>query len=384
MTPGEPEAPSSLFASSDSTGELEEQTQVDDDSESDELDAAARTATPLTYFGTEFDIHGLVRRFNAGAIIVPAFDPQVDLPDPNAQGFQRRRVWTTNQMDRFIESLLLGFPVPGIFLVEQPGKKYLVLDGQQRLTTLASFYANHFALKNVEQDFRTLTYSGLTDEQRRTLDDTFIQAVIIRAPGTVDEYESVYQIFERLNSGGTNLQPHEIRVALYGGPTVDAIRSLNEDADWRAMYGPKNARLKDQELILRVLALCVSSDIYAAPLKTFLNDFLGAHRRGDGLDIDSLSHRFRKGAKVLNEALGRRAFRLGTQVNAAILDSVLVGVMDRLDQPGWETIRIEAWKRAYVDLISDEEYLQAVTKATANEESVATRLRLAREMFAQL
>lgn len=357
---------------------------VDDILDVDESEAVARKAAPLTYFGTEFDIHGLVRRFNAEAIIVPAFDPQVALPDPQAQGFQRRRVWSKNQMDRFIESLLLGFPVPGIFLVEQPGKKYLVLDGQQRLTTLASFYANQFKLSNVDKDFQTLSYSGLTDEQRRTLDDTFIQAVIIRAPESVDEYESVYQIFERLNSGGTNLQPHEIRVALYGGPTVDAIRLLNDDADWRILYGAKNARLKDQELILRVLALSESSGSYSAPLKTFLNDFLGEHRRGDGLDLDSLSDRFRKSAAILNQALGRRAFRLGRQVNAAILESVFVGVMARLTQPGWERISKETWTAAYASLVEDDAYLQAVTKATANEESVATRLRLAREKFAAL
>ena len=357
---------------------------VDDVLDVDESEVAARNTAQLTYFGTEFDVHGLVRRFNNESIIVPAFDPQVELPDPKAQGFQRRRVWSRNQMDRFIESLLLGFPVPGIFLVEQPGKKYLVLDGQQRLTTLAGFYADKFKLSNVEDEYQGLTYSGLSDEQRRSLDDTFIQAVIIRAPGSVDEYESVYQIFERLNSGGTNLQPHEIRVALYGGQLVDAIRELNDDADWRILYGNKNARLKDQELILRVLALFVSSDEYAAPLKSFLNDFLGKHRNGQGLDLDSLTRRFRSSAQILKDALGRSAFRLGTQVNAAILDSVFVGVMNRLTVPGWEGVDTAIWLSAYDSLIADAEYLQAVTKATANEESVSTRLRLAREKFAGL
>ncbi|OCG75976.1 DUF262 domain-containing protein, partial [Microbacterium sediminis] len=349
---------------------------VDDVLDVDESEAAARNTAPLTYFGTEFDVHGLVRRFNAEAIIVPAFDPQVELPDPKAQGFQRRRVWSRNQMDRFIESLLLGFPVPGIFLVEQPGKKYLVLDGQQRLTTLAAFFGDRFKLANVEDKFKGLTYSGLTDEQRRALDDTFIQAVIIRSPASVDEYESVYQIFERLNSGGTNLQPHEIRVALYGGTTVDAIRELNNGSDWRALYGAKNARLKDQELILRVLALSESSDEYSAPLKSFLNDFLGNHRKGEGIDLVALKQRFRSSAQVLNKALGRRAFRLGTQVNAAILDSVFVGVMARLGGSDWEAIDTSSWLEAYESLIADEEYLQAVTKATANEESVSTRGRV--------
>jgi len=63
------------------------------------------------------------------------------------EGFQRRFVWRRPQMDRFIESLLLGYPIPGIFLVQQSDKRYLVLDGQQRLTTLTKYYDDAFALR---------------------------------------------------------------------------------------------------------------------------------------------------------------------------------------------------------------------------------------------
>ncbi len=350
----------------------------------DERDSVPKSSNPVSYFGTEFDVHGLVRRYNQGAIVVPNFDPSVPLPDPNATGFQRGRVWRRAQMDRFIESLLLGFPVPGIFLVEQPGKKYLVLDGQQRLTTIAMFYGGKFKLESVDDKLKGLTYSTLPDELQRALDDTFIQAIIIRAPASVADYESVYQIFERLNSGGTNLQPQEIRVALYGGTTVEAIRELNNDANWRAVYGNKNDRLKDQELILRVLALYVESSEYTSPLKTFLNDFLGNHRDGDDIPLDQLGELFRDAAKVVATYVGKRAFRLGTQVNAAILDSVFVGIMDRLANTGKKAVTGARWAVAYDKLLANSTYLDAVTKATANENSVTTRLLEARKVFARL
>jgi hypothetical protein len=336
--------------------------------------------TPISYFGTEFDVHGLVRRYNEKSIVVPNFDPSATLPDPNATGFQRGRVWRRAQQDRFIESLLLGYPVPGIFLVEQPGKKYLVLDGQQRLTTLAAFYGGQFKLTAVDDDFKDKTYGSLGDEVTRALNDTFIQAIIIRAPKSVGEYESVYQIFERLNSGGTNLQPHEIRVALYGGATVEVVRQLNNDPNWRKIFGKRSERLKDQELILRVLALFQESDEYAAPLKKFLNDFLGEHREGQGLDLNALRNLFTKAAAILAER--PRVFRLGTQVNAAILDAVFVGVMDRLASSRANDVESSRWIEAYDRLIEDAQFLDSVTKATANEDSVSTRLQLARDAFA--
>lgn len=354
-----------------------ETTEVDDVDESDEV---ASTAVPISYFGTEFDIHGLVRRYNEHSIVVPTFDPTIELPDPNATGFQRGRVWRRAQQDRFIESLLLGYPVPGIFLVEQPRKKYLVLDGQQRLTTLAAFYAGQFRLDAVDDAFKSKTYGTLSDEARRGLDDTFIQAIIIRAPDSFEEYESVYQIFERLNSGGTNLQPHEIRVALYGGKAVEAIRALNNNVGWRKIFGKRSDRLKDQELILRVLALYVDSEKYEAPLKTFLNNFLANHRNGEGVDLDCLGSLFTRAAAILSSR--NRIFRLRTQVNAAILDSVFVGLMHRLAISTTEDVPTERRLSAYDTLVGDPEFLDAVTKATANEESVGTRLRLAQAAFA--
>ncbi|MBI3213156.1 MAG: DUF262 domain-containing protein [Mycobacterium sp.] len=372
----DPAAPDSADAS-DGDREL-----IDEVEDVDETDAVAQSANPVSYFGTEFDVHGLVRRYNERAILVPTFDPAETLPDPNAQPFQRGRVWRRPQQDRFLESLLLGFPVPGIFLVEQPGKKYLVLDGQQRLTTLASFYAGKFRLEAVDASLKGLTYDSLPGDLRRTLDDTFIQAIIIRAPQSVQEYESVYQIFERLNSGGTNLTPHEIRVALYGGELVDTIRELNNNESWRALYGRRSDRLKDQELILRIIALHESSATYYSPLKTFLNDFLGQHRNGEGLNLPRLSAVFAAAAATLEYSIGRRAFRLRTQVNAAILDAVFVAAMERIFASPIEELDPAKWAAAYDGLLKNSRFIDAVTKATANEESVEARLAEARAAFA--
>src|SRR5205807_6887793 len=100
-----------------------------------DLDEAAEVI-PYTYsitsYGADYPVDGLVKRIQAKDIIVPVFGRQ-PTADSSVVGFQREYVWPRPKADRFIESLLLGLPVPGIFLVKVPSGIFLVLDGHQRL-----------------------------------------------------------------------------------------------------------------------------------------------------------------------------------------------------------------------------------------------------------
>jgi hypothetical protein len=281
-------------------------------------------------------------------------------------------------MDRFIESLLLGFPIPGIILVQQLDKRFLVLDGQQRLRTLAAFYGGvyarkEFALQYVAPEFRGLTYRTLSAEQKRTLDSTFIQATIVQTDDTVESLDAVYQVFERLNSGGTQLTPHEIRIALYAGPLIEYLSELNHTPTWRELYGPVSPRLRDQELVLRILALFVGAETYRRPLKKFLNDFVAIHRSTTNLDTDRLRELFMLACALIQTGPGRGAFRRqGRVVNAAATEAMVVGVMRRLALDAETTPEdVSAGVRA---LSSDSEFADAVDRSTADEESVRTRL----------
>jgi hypothetical protein len=352
-----------------------------------ELDDPDPSPERVSYSGTDFDVEGLVRRLGRGDIVVPTFghsDPTIE-----AAGFQRGFVWKRAQMDRFIESLLLGYPIPGIFLVQQADRRYLVLDGQQRLQTLADFYEGRhaeqpFSLQAVGVAFTGLTYATLNSEQRRQLDDTFIQATIVRTDGSRASLDAVYQIFERLNSGGTQLTAHEIRVALYAGPLIELITELNEDQNWRALYGPVSPRLRDQEIVLRSLALYISPGTYSRPLKKYLNDFSADQRDLEGISRDTVRARFRDAARLLVEGPGRVALRTaaGRQVNAALTEAVLVGLMRRLDAGSIDdptTVGI-----AVNRLLAKDEFERAVSRATADEESVRTRLGVATVEFASV
>ncbi len=356
---------------------------VDDDS----FEEPNPDPEPVSYSGSDFDVDGLVRRYKRGDIIIPSFGGADD-PSIETAGFQRRFVWRRPQMDRFIESLLLGYPIPGIFFVQQTDRRYLVLDGQQRIRTLASFYSGihngkEFSLKNVAPKFQNLTYEQLDDETRRTLDNTFIQATIVKTDGSVPSLDAVYQIFERLNTGGTQLTPHEIRVALYSGKLIDFLTSLNTYPTWRALYGTESPRLRDQEIILRFLALYVQSGSYRRPLRRFLNDFAALHRNLDDLPAERLKMLFETEVDLLFRGPGRGALRAGgNQVNAALTEAILVGLARRLDV-GTTPTTVDVTS-AISRLTSNPRLDAAISRATADEESVRARLALATQSFATI
>lgn len=340
----------------------------------------------ITSFGADFPVDGLVKRIDNEDILVPTFDPEIDVASGIA-GFQRHFVWKKPQIDRFIESLLLGFPVPGIFLVQEPNNVLLVLDGQQRLRSLHAFYSGQlrgdpFVLEYVTEAFSGRAYSTLDEDDRRRLDNSIVHATIVRQDAPADDHGSVYSIFERLNTGGTPLQAQEIRVALYRGPFINLLRELNGFPAWRNLYGAPSPRLKDQELILRFLAFFERWKDYERPLKGFLNAFVEGNRHLNAKRAKELMGVFQSTTDAIHRGIGKRAFRPQRALNAAVLDSVMVGVATRLREGPIK--QLPKLQPAYEKLLVNNDYLEATGSSTAGEESVESRVGLAIESFAKV
>jgi uncharacterized protein with ParB-like and HNH nuclease domain len=350
--------------------EPEEDEPVDDEAEPE------HESFPITYeitaYGADYPVDGLVSRVESGDVEIPEF--------------QRQFIWTKRQSDRFIESLLLGLPVPGIFLSRSPSStKLLVIDGQQRLRTLHGFYkgilrGREFTLEHVADRFKGKTYEKLEEDDKRRLNDSILHATVVRQDQPSDDQSSIYSIFERLNTGGTDLSPQEIRAALYQGAFNDLLFELNETPAWRDVFGRVSSRMKDQELILRFFALRHERGDYARPMEKFLSDFMARNRELEKYDAETLRREFITTIEVIDGALGNRAFRLAQAVNAAVFDSVMVGLSERLDKG--EVKETGAVKEAYEALIANEDYLQASTRATADEARVEQRVGLAVDAFA--
>ncbi|MGW2944759.1 DUF262 domain-containing protein [Streptomyces sp. NPDC001226] len=374
-----------------SESEVPEESAVEDSEAGEVEPEPVRADDALRYFGADFDVDGLVKRLDNGTFIIPTFEPLAEDDIAGFEGFQRGLVWKKKQMDRFIESILLGYPVPGIFLVELSDRRYLVLDGQQRLSTLQAFKhgkywtkagPRRFSLRYVGDDAHGATYETLDPKDSRIFDNTFIQATIV-VPKGPEGRRGVYSLFERINSGGTNLKPQQIRVALYAGATVNFVRDLNQDPNWRAMFGEHNRDLKDHELILRAIALIPTghgSQSFRPPMAQFLNNYLELYQDELPPDHEGIRDRFTKAVALLNEGTGGEALRIkGTQVNAAHTDAVLVGLMTALENGTSHTPESVATELSR--LKENGKYKPAVAESTSHAEQVRLRIRLATQAF---
>ena len=352
----------------------------------DEQDEASAFRYSISAYGADYPVDAIVKRMTNGDIDVPTFGLDEDFV--HIRGFQRRYVWTKPQKDRFIESLLLGLPVPGIFLVNSTDGRLLVLDGQQRLRTLETFYHGNpngraFVLDNVEKPYRGKTYETLDIRDRRRFDNSIIHATIVRQDEPSDDQSSIYMIFERLNTGGTSLQPQEIRVALYGGSFVNFLSHLNDLHQWREIYGTRSLRLRDQELILRFFALLYRVDKYQRPMKEFLNKYLSDNKNISESSQNDMRHIFETTIETVYGGIGPRPFRFPRAINVAVMDAVLVGIATRIKESGPINDAL-ALNSAYRGILQNDSFRDAAERATTDETNVKRRINHAIEAMSAL
>ena len=345
-------------------------------------DAASEENDSIYYsvssFGADYTVDGLVKRLEKKQIVVP--------------DFQRKYVWDIKKASRFIESLIIGLPVPGIFLSRDildnndthQSQGHLIIDGQQRLLTLQKFYKGFFG----EKKFRLLgvcdelcgkSYDELSLDDQARLDDAIIHATIIRQDTPSKDHSSIYMVFERLNTGGMLLQPQEIRACIYHGEFNNLLNVLIKQPNWRVLLKNESTRMKEQEMLLRFFALYFKHNEYKKGLKHFLNSFMSDNQNLQVYDKECLTNLFTNTINLIVQAKGSEAFRRGAAVNAAIFDSVMIGVAQRLQlsEMSSEECRIK-----YDGLMHNQRFIDCTTNSTADEKQLKERIRLSIEAFA--
>lgn len=297
--------------------------------------------------------------------------------------FQRDFVWDINRASLFIDSLLIGLPIPSIFLGKsKEDETYSVIDGQQRLKSVYFFKKGTFqssgkkttfSLRNLnDREWNEKTYAELDEKYKRRIGNAVLNTTVIE---DIDSNPKlVHDIFKRLNTGGMALTDQEIRNCVYNGTFNNQLIELNANSTWRELLRKPivDKRLNDVELILRFFALFNNHTTYEPSMREFLSTYQKNHKS----DLENASLFF-KTIDYIKYNIGPNAFRLTTNINKSVCDAVLISVAQILN----EGKTISDAKEKHQRLINDEEFIKYVSSGTSSESSVKGRINLARNYF---
>lgn len=276
---------------SDDESWFEDYADGQDEAQIDEYDI---TASP-----NDFNVLTLFSFIESGAVKIP--------------GFQRNFVWDRVRSSKLIESLIMGIPVPQLFLYEQSRNNFLVIDGQQRLMTIYYFIKRRFPRREKRVELRTIfdqngmipdeilandeyfedfklklserlpnstnRFNGLNyvtlGDHKTQLDLRPIRNIVVKQNSPSDDDSSIYEVFNRLNTGGVNLRPQEIRTSMYHSNFYDMLYRVNQNIGWRKILQDEepDIHMKDIEVMLRGFAMLIDGPRYAPSLVRFLNQF---------------------------------------------------------------------------------------------------------------
>jgi hypothetical protein len=271
--------------------------------------------------------------------------------------YQRRLVWDDARRSLFIESLLLNVPIPPVFLYEWDLSRYEVMDGQQRLNSIVDFYENGFALKGLEKwkELNGLRYRELPETLQRGLDRRRLSATVLLVEGTraapPQQADIRKLVFERLNTGGQQLNAQELRNCLYAGDFNELLITLSRlplfTEIWEIPAYDQNVdrhgnvstalrqntvyqRMKDCEIVLRFFAFRKRANIKGS-VRSMLDRCMEEHLNSTKPDVADLQEDFQTRLKLARDIFGERVFRYRDeeqkwQLSQPLYDGIMVAL----------------------------------------------------------
>jgi uncharacterized protein with ParB-like and HNH nuclease domain len=366
----------------------------------------------------EYDITAAPNDFNVLTIHSFLESGAVRIP-----GFQRNYVWDISRASKLIESLILGLPVPQVFLYEVERNKFLVIDGQQRLMSIHYFikqrfprkdrrselriifdengkipdnvihddnYFENFRLKlgeslpNHPNRFKGLSYQTLegykTQFELRT-----IRNVIIKQNSPQDDDSSMYEVFNRLNTGGVNLKPQEIRTSMYHSNFYEMLYHSNSAPLWRRVLGNQDPdiHMKDVEVLLRGFALLIDGANYAPSMVKFLNQFSRKARSQNTEQNDFLAGLMTSFLNACSD-LPENAFlnKKNGRFNVALFEAAFVAACKApISEKRMLNGKLQIDRLA--ELERDPRFIDAMREGTTQTKNVKARLNCASQVLGQ-
>lgn len=320
----------------------------------------------------------LINMYDSGELVI---DPE----------FQRYFRWDIYQRTRFVESILCGIPVPSLFMAEDTNGKWEIVDGLQRVSTILSFLGKLQGDKATENGWAMCQGDIIEELQDKTFDDLPMkfQLNIKRSSVRIEvikwdsRYDMRYELFNRLNTGGSPLTDQEVRNCIFRGTGSAIANEIRELAGHEilAKYVRPTDRQRSQlyldELVLRFYAL-LWSESPAKNLGEHLTDYMRNASADESLYEDNKAL-FERTLEVVNAVDNDKIFQgANHQFSPSKYDGIMIGIAKNIDHCEKDI----SWTSGKIDfLINDAEFISATGVASNYKERVKKRISRAQEIF---
>lgn len=334
-------------------------------------------------WGADLSFRELIDRYDDDELVKPEL--------------QRKYVWDRREASRFIDSILLGLPVPSIFLAQTQDEKLLIIDGYQRIMTVRDFVRGIFSgddkafalskTDKVNKRWQGKHFAELTEAEQRRIRNTTIHAIIFaQQKEPQNEDTSLFQVFERINTSGRTLTAQEIRNCVAQGAFNKLLIELNENATWRQLFGlaTPDPRMRDMEYILRFFAL--SSEEYKRgtqeriSLRKFLDIYMKSHSALSEDDQVAMRKRFVDSVEMASNLFGSSAFhnlspsdntKYVQKFSPTVFDSILIAIDSAINR-GVGSLANPSERK--FQLLQDERYKFVIAQETMRRNSINDRI----------
>jgi uncharacterized protein with ParB-like and HNH nuclease domain len=331
--------------------------------------------------------------------------------------YQRLFRWSHKQKTALIESILLSIPIPPIFVAEDKNGVWELVDGLQRVSTFISFFGDlesnvseiQYRINNdndldgeVEEleestditNKWTLEEGGLIKSLEGFNIDNLPVNLKINLKRAVCRVEILrgesstsmkYELFKRLNSGGSKLTPQEIRNAIYRGvnPRLnELLLSISQKLVFKNLTQLSRSKLNelyDQELILRFFAFYKNVDNINQNTENFLNSFMEKTVENDQFDYELYESMFIQSLELINLLRDDKVFRNEQNFFVpANFEGVLIGLAQNIEK---YTSNLELLRKKINELKTDESFKRYSGSASNSRSRIRNRLKRANEIF---
>lgn len=246
------------------------------------------------------------------------------ITDPD---YQRNYIYDVKRASRLIESILIGIPIPVVYLAEEDEGVYSVIDGQQRITSFVKYLKNEYKLNGLTKlpELNGLFYKELDKGTQRRLKIQTISAVCIEKGSENLKYE----IFSRLNLGSVKLKDQEVRNCIYRGSFNDMLKDIAENNQTlRILFHDENNRFAYEERILRFFTLRNYMQLKGT-YKLMMNEFMEKHLNDNEEQIKTAKNQYNGLIELIKTVVGDDAFFSFSndrrcKFNGAIYDSIII------------------------------------------------------------